>query len=62
MKDWLHRLAHRLGWNRGCVDTCLDPEDKSQFFLYFRCEGCGLITGITAIKYEGIERRWSKLQ
>jgi len=52
----LHRLAHLLHWQHGTIESAPDPNNPTQFFIYFLCAKCGRITGVTAVKYENMVR------
>lgn len=40
---WMHRLAHRFGWNTGRVTTYWDRADVLR--VCFVCSGCGQVSG-----------------
>lgn len=58
MMELYHRLKHYFGWNPGRVWSCADPDNDEQFLVYFQCDECGLISGITAVRYDLMGIRW----
>lgn len=45
-----HKIAHWFGWNTGHVISGQIDEDR--FYIAFKCEICGKISGRVEIKYD----------
>ena len=44
MSRMLHRIAHRLRWYSGRVETWYDA--RSRMMVGFRCDTCGALDGV----------------
>jgi hypothetical protein len=52
-----HRLAHRLGWNEGNVETWLERHDR--LMVAFRCDGCHRLFGVHVSPFSEAGYLWS---
>lgn len=47
MRKIMHRVAHRLGWFSGKVETWWEPDCcTGRLVVGFRCDECGELTGV----------------
>lgn len=47
-----HKLAHLLGWNQGIGESW---SENGEFFVGFRCVGCGAILDVTKVYPPNVE-------
>jgi len=43
MKKILHKIAHLLNWNYGCLDAYYEGD---KLMMSFKCSGCGKRSGV----------------